>query len=97
MKMYGEYEYCSMHTPRERAAGTHRIEGWVGHGTGLDEAVNRKFRSPCWESNSGRPALSLVAIMTDIPLSIILYSLNNYNNNPKLYKLSSGLDTESYT
>jgi hypothetical protein len=38
-------------TPRERAHGTHRIGGWVGPRTGLDEAVKRKIPHSCRDSN----------------------------------------------
>jgi hypothetical protein len=39
-------------TPRERAPGTHWVEGWVGPRAGLDTAVvKRKIPSPCRDSN----------------------------------------------
>jgi len=33
-------------TPRERAAGTHQIGGWVGPRDGLDAVVKRKIPIP---------------------------------------------------
>jgi hypothetical protein len=38
-------------TPRERAAGTHWIGGWVGPRAVLDAAVKRKIPRPRRESN----------------------------------------------
>jgi hypothetical protein len=38
-------------TPRERAPGTHWIEGWVGPRAVLDAVVKRKIPSPRRESN----------------------------------------------
>jgi hypothetical protein len=38
-------------TPRERAAGTHWIGGWLSPRAGLDTVVNRKIPSPCRDSN----------------------------------------------
>jgi len=42
--------------PRERAAGTHWIGGWVGPRAGVDAVSKRKIPSPRQESN--RPARS---------------------------------------
>jgi len=49
--------------PRERAAGTHWIGGWMGPGPGMDAKANR---NPCQESNLGRPASSLVTKLTEL-------------------------------
>jgi hypothetical protein len=35
---------------------------------GLDAVARRKNPSPCRESNAGRPARSLVTILTELPL-----------------------------
>jgi hypothetical protein len=51
----------------ERAPGTHWIGGWVGPRAGLEAATKRKSPSPCWKSNLGRLARSLVAIPTELP------------------------------
>jgi hypothetical protein len=51
--------------PGERAPGTHWIGGWVGPTVDLD-AVTRKIPNSCRESNPGRPARSLVAILTGL-------------------------------
>jgi hypothetical protein len=50
----------------ERVPGTHWIGGWLGPIAGLDAVANRKILSPCRESNSGCPARSLVAILTEL-------------------------------
>jgi hypothetical protein len=42
----------------------------VGPRTGLDVVVERKIPSPRRESNSSRPARSLVAIPTELSLSV---------------------------
>jgi hypothetical protein len=53
MKTYGEMEALdrgewsasrlARFTPRERALGTHWLEGWVDHRAGLDDVEKRKF------------------------------------------------------
>jgi rubredoxin len=50
--------------PRERAAGTHWIQGWMGPRAGLDAVVKRKIPSPCQESNprSSSPQPSAVTL-----------------------------------
>jgi hypothetical protein len=53
-------------TPRERAQGTHRIEGWVGPGADLDAVAKRKIPNPSRESNLERLALSIVATTTEL-------------------------------
>jgi hypothetical protein len=47
--------------PRERAAGTHWIGGWVGHRAVLDAVVKRKIPGPRWESNPRTPIVQPVA------------------------------------
>jgi hypothetical protein len=43
------------------------MQGWVGTKAGVD-AVKRKISHfPCRELNPGRPARSLVSILTEIP------------------------------
>jgi hypothetical protein len=51
-------------TSRERALGTQRTGGWIGPRAVLDSVAKRKIHRPCRESNPGRPARSLVAILT---------------------------------
>jgi hypothetical protein len=48
-------------TPRERAAGTHWIGGWVGPRAFLDAVVKRKIPSPHRESNPKTPIVQSVA------------------------------------
>jgi hypothetical protein len=48
-------------TPRERAAGTHWIGGWVGPRAGLDAVVERKIPNPRQESNPRTPIVQPVA------------------------------------
>jgi hypothetical protein len=48
-------------TPRERAAGTNWIGGWVGPRAILDVVMKRKISSPRWESNSRTPIVQPVA------------------------------------
>jgi hypothetical protein len=52
-----------LHAPG--AAGTH----WTG--AGLDAVPKRKLYSPCGESNPGRPARSLVTVLTEISRYIL--------------------------
>jgi len=53
-------------SPREIAHGTHWIGGWVGHRASLDTVVKRKIPCLCRESNSSRPAHSLVTTLTEL-------------------------------
>jgi hypothetical protein len=53
-------------TLKYRAPGTHWIEGWVGPRAGLDAVAKRKIPIPRRESNSYRPARSLVTIPTEL-------------------------------
>jgi hypothetical protein len=46
---------------------THWIGGWVAPRATLDMVVMRKYPYPRWESNPGRPAHSLVTILTELP------------------------------
>jgi hypothetical protein len=48
-------------TPKEKAAGTHRIGGWVGPRAVLDAMVKRKIPSPRRESNPRTPIVQPVA------------------------------------
>jgi hypothetical protein len=54
-------------TPGERVPGTHWIGGWVGPRIGRNAVAKRKnpFTVYCRESKSGRPARSLVTILTE--------------------------------
>jgi hypothetical protein len=51
--------------------GTHWIAGWVGCRLGLDSVARRKISSPCRESNSSRPASSVVTILTELPRPVL--------------------------
>jgi hypothetical protein len=51
--------------PRGKNPGTHWIGGWVSPKAGLDIVAKRKML-PCWKSNPGRPAPSLVNILTEL-------------------------------
>jgi hypothetical protein len=51
-------------TPRERAPGTHWIEGWVGFIAVLDAAVKRKIPSPRRESNPRTPIVAITIIVS---------------------------------
>jgi hypothetical protein len=53
-------------TPGKGAHGSHWIGPWVGSGTGLDAVTKRKYPCVCRESNHGRPAHSLVPILTEL-------------------------------
>jgi hypothetical protein len=53
-------------TRGERAPGTHWIGGWVGSRAGLDAAEKRNAYD-CRESEPGRPARSLITILTELP------------------------------
>jgi hypothetical protein len=56
-------------TPRERAPCTHYIGGWMGPRTGLDMTAKKKNFSSltCRKLNPGRPARTLVTILTELP------------------------------
>jgi hypothetical protein len=57
-------EWSHSRPPVETALGTHCIGGWVGTTNSLDAVEYRKISFLCLESNSGRPAPSLVPIPT---------------------------------
>jgi hypothetical protein len=48
-------------TPRERAASTHWIGGWVDPRAVLDAVANRKIPSPLRESKSRTPIVQPIA------------------------------------
>jgi len=61
---------CQLHVPaalfQGRTPSTHWIGGWVDPRNSLEaEAKRKKIPCPFRESNSGRPACSLVTILTD--------------------------------
>jgi hypothetical protein len=56
-------------TPRERASGTHWIEGWVGPRAGLDAVEKRKISRPSRESNPGRSTRSPLLYRLSYPCS----------------------------
>jgi hypothetical protein len=58
-------------TPFEKSPGTHWIGDWVGHRVGLGAVVRRENPISCCESNLGRPARSLVTILTELPRFLI--------------------------
>jgi len=45
-------------TPRERAPGTHLIEGWVDPRAGVDTVVRKKFLTPTETGTPDLPARS---------------------------------------
>jgi len=47
--------------------GTHLIGVWLGSGDSLDAVANKRktFLYPCQESNTGRPAHSMVTVMSE--------------------------------
>jgi len=51
---------------RGKSPGNHWIGGWLGPRAGLDAMAKRKIPYPCRVSNSGRPARSLVTILTEL-------------------------------
>jgi hypothetical protein len=53
-------------TPGETTPGTNWIGSWVRPRVGLNAVARRKSPSPCRESNPGRPARSLVTILTEV-------------------------------
>jgi len=55
-------------TPGVKAPVTNWIGGWVGPRAGLDAIAKRTISHHClcWELNPGRPARSLVSILTEL-------------------------------
>jgi len=53
---------------------------WVGPRTGLNAVAKRKYSCPCWESNPGRPARSLVTIFKFHPTAIIIIIIMPFKN-----------------
>jgi len=72
-----------LHTPASFMPGKdpyiHWIEGWFGLWAGLDAVAGKKKSPPCfcWELNIGRPARSLVTILTEFPRVVVKHLLNN--------------------
>jgi len=52
-------------TPGERTPDTYWLKACMDPTAGQDVEASRKNPSPCRESNSGRPARSLVIILTE--------------------------------
>jgi hypothetical protein len=54
----------------------------VGPRVGLDAVAKRKKSHccPCRESNSGRPACSLISILTELPLILNVLAFSNSND-----------------
>jgi len=50
-----------------KAPGTHLIGGWVRPIAALDAVDMRKIPFPCLDSSPGRPACSLVTVLTELP------------------------------
>jgi hypothetical protein len=57
----GEWSRPGRFTPRERAAGTPWIGGWVGPRAVLDAVMKRKIPNPRRESNPRTPIVQPVA------------------------------------
>jgi hypothetical protein len=53
-------------TPGIISSSTHLTEGWMGPSDGLNAVAKRKKSLPCWESKPGRPASSIVTILTEL-------------------------------
>jgi len=53
-------------TPGDRTPDTNWTGNWVGPRAGPDAMVKRKILCPCRESNPGRPARSLVTVLTEL-------------------------------
>jgi hypothetical protein len=66
-------------TPGKRAPGTHWIGSRVDFRAGLYSVAKRKIPTPCRESNSARPARSLVTMLTE--LSRLIFWNDNYKSN----------------
>jgi hypothetical protein len=60
----GELHASAPFFPR-KIPGTHWVGGWVGPRAGMGVGA-KIINLPCWESNPGRPARSLVTIPTDL-------------------------------
>jgi hypothetical protein len=56
----------SRFTPRKKAPGTHWIRGLVDPRAGLEVVAKREEFLPRREPNPGRPARSLVTVMTEV-------------------------------
>jgi hypothetical protein len=61
MEVSGQLHAPVAFNPRERAPGTHWIEGWVVHRAVLDAVMNRKIPSPRRESNPRTPIVQPIA------------------------------------
>jgi hypothetical protein len=68
--MSGHLHAQAAFTPGERAPDTHWIGGWMMLRACLD-VVTRKIPCLCRESNTSRPARSLVTILTELQLPLI--------------------------
>jgi hypothetical protein len=58
-------------TPAERAPGTHWIRGWVGPRASLDTAGAKGKRTFIFPAGTGRPARSLVTVLTELPRLLV--------------------------
>jgi hypothetical protein len=58
MEASGQFHAPAALSPRERAPGTHWIEGWVGPRAILDTMAKRKIPSPRRELNPKTPIVT---------------------------------------
>jgi len=70
MEVSGQLHGPAPLLPGKKSSSTHRIGDLVGPRAGLDGVAkrgNRKPQPPAGNLNSGRPARSLVTILTGLP------------------------------
>jgi hypothetical protein len=74
MEVSGQLDAPAALLPGKEAPISIGLEAWLGTRSGLDAVVKRKNLRPFRELNPGRPARSLVAVLTELPrLPIKMY------------------------
>jgi hypothetical protein len=66
MEVSGQLYFPAALPPGEGVSGTHWIGGRVSLGAGLEAVAKRKYPCPFREPNPGRPAHSLVTVLTEL-------------------------------
>jgi len=81
--------------PVEKTLVTHWLGGWVGFQSQSGVVPKRKIPYPYQESDPGRPARSVVYILTELPQIWVMRSVSHYCVSYACYLAWTGVSWES--